>query len=166
MTDGERFWPKVHKTSGCWIWMAAKGTNGYGRFHRGTRNHWEPAHRVSWILTCGSIPKGMFVLHHCDVPLCVNPAHLFLGTHRDNMADAVTKGRMSTPAKGAAARRLWNTDARIRRIRMANLRTPKPRAVMCKYGHPRDHRDHCHICKLVRQRERRAVAAAELGLAR
>lgn len=52
------------------------------------------AHRVSWILSYGEIPQGMLVLHHCDNTFCVNPTHLFLGTQRDNVHDALAKGRM------------------------------------------------------------------------
>lgn len=77
--------------NGCWIWLAAK-TCGYGVINIGngiTRK----ASRVTWELLIGPIPKGMHVLHRCDNPPCVNPAHLFLGTHLDNVADMNAKGR-------------------------------------------------------------------------
>lgn len=86
----ERFEVKVRKTETCWIWTAGC-LGGYGRFRFNgcTQN----AHRVSWELFCGPIPSGMHVLHDCDNPPCVNPAHLFLGTNIDNIADRHRKGR-------------------------------------------------------------------------
>jgi HNH endonuclease len=89
----DRFWEKVIKTEGCWDWGAHRTALGYGRFNRGKVV--VLAHRMSWELHNGPIPKGMHVLHHCDRPQCVNPAHLWLGTHAENMADMVKKNRVS-----------------------------------------------------------------------
>src|SRR5688500_5712196 len=91
----QRFWAKVSKTERCWLWLAAHSELGYGRFYADGRT--QSAHRVSWQLTNGAIPAGLVVCHRCDNPRCVNPSHLFLGSHRDNMADAVGKGRMDNP---------------------------------------------------------------------
>lgn len=91
MTLSERFWNKVRKTPTCWLWIGAKKPNGYGKiwlYGKDVR-----AHRVSWVLTNGPIQDGLCVLHRCDVPLCVNPAHLFLGTRRENFQDMFTKKR-------------------------------------------------------------------------
>lgn len=71
---------------GCWIWNGPF-TRGYGKAGK----RW--AHRLSWEAFKGQIPEGLHVLHKCDTPPCVNPGHLFLGTHRDNVRDCMAKGR-------------------------------------------------------------------------
>lgn len=92
----DRFWRKVDTTGGpdaCWPWLASKQRAGYGHlYYRGRVTR---ANRVAWMLERGPIPDGIHVLHRCDSPGCVNPAHLFLGTHADNMADRSAKGRAS-----------------------------------------------------------------------
>lgn len=87
----ERFWAKVNKTDTCWLWTGAVRRFGYGVINSGRKS--EAAHRVSWTLHYGPIPDGMCVLHQCDVPACVNPDHLFLGTYADNNRDMKEKGR-------------------------------------------------------------------------
>ncbi len=93
----ERFWRKVAKgTDGeCWLWNGAKRASGYGKLNAGGINGGKiTAHRFSYILHHGSpIPEGMEICHKCDTPACVNPSHLFLGTHQDNMTDMAIKGR-------------------------------------------------------------------------
>lgn len=94
----DRFWGKVERRGPdeCWWWQAAKvagyGVLNVGRIRDGTRRMVK-AHRVSWQMSIGPIPKGMLVLHRCDNPSCVNPSHLFIGTNRDNVADMRSKGR-------------------------------------------------------------------------
>lgn len=90
---------KLDEVTGCWLWTAAKArrSGNYEQPIIGTwRSRTENAHRIAWMLHRGPIPDGLSVLHHCDTPLCVNPDHLFLGTHQDNMTDMVQKGRNST----------------------------------------------------------------------
>lgn len=96
----ERFWRYVVKTDGCWIWIGATASFGYGRIQRegGKQGKADRAHRVSWLLHYGEIPLGMWVLHQCDEPSCVRPDHLFLGTHTDNMLDMAAKGRSTKRA--------------------------------------------------------------------
>jgi hypothetical protein len=84
--------------SGCWIWIGTLTPYGYGRTTLG-RNAGINAHRASYELKHGPIPKGMMALHHCDVRCCVNPDHIFLGTQQDNMADKVCKNRQANGVK-------------------------------------------------------------------
>lgn len=92
----DRFWSKVNKTPTCWLWIGATCNFGYGKIGIGGRKNrkLKDSHRLSWEIHNGIIPLGLCVLHKCDVPSCVNPAHLFLGTKKDNAADAVQKGRL------------------------------------------------------------------------
>ena len=95
----ERFAKKyVVDSNGCFIWQGKPHTAGYGVF--GRNGDQDFAHRYAWFFASGRWPeKGMFVCHSCDNPLCVNPDHLFLGTHQDNVKDAVAKNRMGAPHK-------------------------------------------------------------------
>ncbi len=83
---------KIDEQTGCWIWQLALDSWGYGVTQYNKRMIL--AHRAAWIVSSGhSIPKGMCVLHRCDRPSCINPAHLFLGTLQDNSDDMKRKGR-------------------------------------------------------------------------
>ena len=85
----DRFWALVDKKGPdeCWEWKGFRTSGGYGMYSR------KGAHRIAYELTFGPVPTGLWVCHHCDNRECCNPAHLFLGTARDNAMDMVTKGR-------------------------------------------------------------------------
>jgi hypothetical protein len=94
----ERFWAKVHKTDGCWLWTGGH-SHGYGNLARTKQEGPILAHRYSYELAYGSFPAELHVLHTCDTPRCVRPDHLFLGTHQDNIADMARKGRRAQGEK-------------------------------------------------------------------
>ena len=92
-TDRARFYRFADRPSpgACWLWHGSITRHGYGRFSLGLK--WEKAHRAAWRIFRGAIPPGLFVLHRCDEKRCVNPRHLALGTHADNVRDALARGR-------------------------------------------------------------------------
>lgn len=96
--DRERFKSKFVRGPGCWLWLP-KGRIGsktgpkYGVFKLEAMHSQTTAHRASWLLNKGPIDEGLFVLHKCDVPTCVRPSHLWLGTKLENSRDMVAKGR-------------------------------------------------------------------------
>lgn len=108
----ESFFEK--KEDACWLWRGALSDGGYGRYGEHQR-----AHRVAYELYRGPIPEGFFVCHTCDVRHCVNPAHLFLGTAQDNIADMVAKGRSRGP-RGELQGRCRLTESDVRAIYAAS----------------------------------------------
>src|SRR5574342_462381 len=116
-------------TTGCWLWTGAL-VCGYGNFGGGSgkaRWCWR-APRFSWTLHRGPIPDGLFVLHKCDTPACVNPDHLFLGTNADNMADKAAKGR----SRGTFPRTI--PDAIIAEVRALKAAGLTQRAIARRLG--------------------------------
>ena len=100
--------------TGCWLWTGPYFPNGYGCCAKvyGSRL----AHRASYLLHVGTIPPGAFVCHRCDVKGCVNPEHLFLATHDENMADMRAKGRSLVGARNAASKLLYVDVQEIRAL--------------------------------------------------
>ena len=109
----QRFWQRVEKSEGCWIWTAHIGTDGYGTISVGASP--VKAHRLSWIIHFGAVEPGMCVCHTCDNKICVRPDHLFLGTIQDNTADRDAKGRQCRGERHPDAKL---TEEQVRLIRL------------------------------------------------
>ena len=110
----DNFWAKVTKTDNCWVWTAAQDRDGYGIYtiNSAAFKKWSRAHRLSYELSVGPIPKGLVVMHACDNPCCVNPAHLSLGSVADNNSDKLKKNRQGR-AIGTRNRQSKLTDAQV-----------------------------------------------------
>lgn len=121
--DRVRFLAKVdgRGPDECWPWTDYIGRHGYGNFHPdASAQRTVRAHRLAYAIEYGCVPAGVLVCHRCDVRSCCNPAHLFLGTQRDNVVDMWAKGRGSVNVrgrKGEANPRAKLTDADVLAIR-------------------------------------------------
>lgn len=93
----DRFLKYVNKTNTCWVWTGAIGKNGYGTLT--VNKKFKASHRIAYELYKGEIPKGLEVCHTCDNTKCVNPEHLWVGTHSQNMRDKYNKGRSNTTGR-------------------------------------------------------------------
>jgi hypothetical protein len=132
--DIDAFWSRVAKQpDGCWLWQGSKSRSGYGVAifdGRGSRATW-----ISWLLHNGPVPRGMFMLHKCDNPPCVNPEHLFVGTGADNMRAMAAKGRgaMQRPEmhpKGEAHPNALLTDESVVTLR-ERYASGEPTSALC-----------------------------------
>ena len=117
--DLDRFYAKIDSSTGpaaCWLWRGATNGVGYGTFNVGRQRGMFLATRIAWYLRHFD-PMGAFVLHRCDNPACVNPAHLFLGDHTANMRDMQRKGRRHDTAGTG------NGHAKLTPAQVAEIRT-------------------------------------------
>jgi hypothetical protein len=109
----------------CWNWHGIMNTNGYGRFSLNDRHRL--AHRVSFQMFIGQIPKGMVVCHRCDNRKCVNPNHIWLGTQSENLKDAFVKGRMKHPdttgEKNGNRKLSWEKVRAIREMKSSGVKS-------------------------------------------
>jgi hypothetical protein len=138
----ERFWSKVDIGSPeeCWTWNAGRNWRGYGAFRFKDKTGSQEAHRVAWKLVFGD-PGSLCVLHRCDNPPCVNPNHLFMGTHLDNLRDMRAKGRGVDPPRnpvlrGEASNFARLTEDEVRVIKLALKSGKNPREVGKLLGVP------------------------------
>ena len=137
----------VKYPNGCWIWCGGMNDTAYGTLWirlNGELQQWR-THRLSYFLHNGSIPDGLFVCHHCDNPPCINPDHLFVGTTKDNLYDAIRKGRwtekhclqnlllVKNRAVGERHPQAKLTDADVRQIRLRLASGESQRAIAWSY---------------------------------
>ena len=121
VTDEDRFWASVYKSDGCWLWTGHVNGSGYGLIR--WRGRQSLAHRISFELHRGPVPLGLFVLHRCDEPPCVNPDHLYVGTKADNARDMMERGRDFRPHMAGET----NGTARLTNAQAAQIRRLRPR---------------------------------------
>lgn len=107
----DRFLKYVRKTPTCWLWVGSKYRSGYGVFS--ILGKCFGAHRCSYVIFNGPIPKNIHVCHSCDTRACVNPKHLWLGTMQDNTLDALSKGRLKGFIRSSYKRRRWSKDSLV-----------------------------------------------------
>jgi len=112
----------INKETGCVEWQKAR-SNDYGKVTINYRQ--ERAHRISYEINIGPIPDGMFVLHHCDNPPCINPDHLFLGTQADNCADMANKDRSTRGERNPQAKLTGEDVTSIREMNGSNIQIAK-----------------------------------------
>lgn len=126
----ELFWKLVDKRSPdeCWEWIGKKTRDGYGSLHRNGKAY--SAHRASYEISAGKSPAGFVVMHTCDNPACVNPAHLRLGTIVDNMQDMIAKGRQSK----TYSKRTRLTEAQVVEIRRSFLSGESKMSLSRRFG--------------------------------
>ena len=133
----EKFWKRIQKPVGCWLYDGAKETNGYGYLSSPLPDgpQFITAHKLAWILTYGPVPEGKLVLHKCDIRACCNPEHLFLGDDAANMADKMAKKRQALGEDNSRAKLTENQALEILRdFRAETKRKTNARELAMRYG--------------------------------
>lgn len=135
MSLEEKFWEKVDKKGEdeCWNWKGALNKDRYGQFNY--KGKPKLSHIVSYILVHGNVPKGLFILHKCNNPSCVNPKHLYIGTQADNMKQMVKDGRSLYGEKNPNSKLNWEIVNKIR-AEYVNDRNITIRKLSNKYNMP------------------------------
>lgn len=156
-TRSERYLAKVDRRepNECWPWLASTNPCGYGTFSGGIDENGvrqQLAHRFGYALQVGPIPSGLQVCHTCDNPPCQNPAHWFLGTHRENHEDKIKKGRQGPPVRlnGSTNPNAKLTDREIAEIRRRWCTGQTQTHLALAYGVAQS-----HISRIVNRRQRR-----------
>lgn len=109
-----KFWKYVEKTNYCWNWKGGVNTQGYGKMRLSDKIF--SSHRLSYIIHNGKIPKGKHILHHCDNPICVNPKHLYTGTHQQNMKDRTKRNNYNKGQNNWGSNLTWEVVGIIREL--------------------------------------------------
>jgi len=122
----KKYWNLVRKTPTCWLYEGSASDEGYGRF-QGNNQIWV-AHRFAYIIHHGKIPKGMCILHKCDVRRCVKPAHLWAGTKAENNHDCDRKGRRN---------QLFGSKHPQAKLNECNVRQIRKKYIPWTYSQPR-----------------------------
>jgi hypothetical protein len=141
----DRYLEKVDRRGpdDCWEWTAARFDKGYGAFRLGDKQM--KAHRFGYEAQVGPIPEGQYVLHRCDNPPCQNPAHWFLGTHKDNAVDRQSKGRGAIGERNGGRVVARYAAGTIREMRLAALAGEKQADIAARFG-----TDQAYVSQVVR----------------
>ena len=142
----KRFWDKVKKGDNCWEWLGAKARGNYGDFKVNKKNIL--AHRFSYQINKGKISKGLYILHTCDNPSCVNPEHLWQGTQLENMRDCHNKGR------GARGKKIWNY--KLKKVQVNEIRKKYNKGKITQRELAKQYNvDSSHISNIINKKRRK-----------